>query len=74
MAATTARSLLSAGARLQGDDAVAQHHDPVGEVEDLGEPVGDVDDGDALVAQPAHLGEQRLGLRLVEGRPSARPG
>jgi hypothetical protein len=48
--------------------AVAQYRHPVGHLEDLGEPVRDVDDGAAVVAQPPDELEQRLDLLLGDGR------
>ena len=33
------------------DHAVTQHQEPIGDVIDLTETVGDIEDGDALVAQ-----------------------
>ncbi len=47
--------------------AVAQDGDAVGEGVNLVEKMGDEDDGEALVAQAAHDGEELLDLALVEG-------
>ena len=44
--------------------AVAQHGDPVGQAEDLFQPVRDIDDADALLAQTAERDEEGLGLGL----------
>ena len=41
---------------------VLEDGDAVGDGEDLAQPVRDVEDGDALLAQPAHQRQQRLGL------------
>ena len=65
--------------------SVAQHRDPVGEAEDLVEPVGDIDDAQPLAAQPAqtlvqprHVGLRQRRRRLVEyddaRRHRQRPG
>ena len=53
-----------------GDPAVLQDRDPIAELEDLGEAMGDVDDRDARVAQaPDHLEQMlRLGRRQRRGR------
>jgi len=45
---------------------VAQHRDGVGQLEDLFEPMRDVDDGHALPTQVAHHPEQRAGLAFGE--------
>ena len=60
--------------RQQRGRAVAQHLDPVGDLGHLVEAVGDVDDGDALVAQPSD--EARTGPRPrdARGRRSAHRG
>ena len=69
----------------RGDVAVAEDHDVIGEGVDLVEPVGDVDNRHASVAQAADEREQSLDLlggecrgRFVEhqqsGRTSHRPG
>ena len=56
------------------DGAVAQDGDPVGDAEDLRQPVRHVEHGDAVVAQPPDQAKQRVDLdigqrrgRLVEG-------
>ena len=54
------------GVELAGHPAVAQHHDAIGDDEHLAEVVRDVDDGRPSLAQPAHDGEDRLGLALAE--------
>jgi hypothetical protein len=53
------------GADLPGGDqlAVLEHAHPVGQLEHLGQPVGDVEHGEAAVDQLAHPGEQRGHLR-----------
>ena len=48
--------------------AVLEHGDPVADLADLLEPVGDVDDGDALGGEVADDAEQVLDLLLVEHR------
>ena len=80
------RRPIEAGNRPAGGDvAVAEDHDVIGEGVDLVEPVGDVDDRHASVAQAADEREQPLDLlggerrgRFVEhqqsGRSSHRPG
>ena len=74
--------LVGVGGRSDIDQlAVAQHRDAVGELDDLVQPVGDVDHRHAIGAQPADNREQALRLvlgqrrgRLVEAisRPPAR--
>ena len=54
--------LISARGKLAGVPAVAQDDDAVGAVLDFAQPVGDVDDADALLAQFADELEQALGL------------
>ena len=58
---------------LAGDAAVAQHDHAIGDLEDLVEPVRDIDHADAAVAQPAqrreeprHLVGRQARRRLVE--------
>ena len=52
-----------------GDDAaVAHHHDAVGDLGDLVEPVADIDEGHAFGLEPADLLEQQLGLLAAERR------
>ena len=53
--------------------AVAEDRDAVAERAHLLEPVGDEDDGAALVAQPPHDREQRLDLLAASAARSARP-
>ena len=48
--------------------AVAQHRDAIGDRVHLVEEVGDEEDRQAFVAQPAQHGEQALDLLLVEAR------
>ncbi len=47
--------------------AVLEHRDPVGDREDLFQPVGNEDHGHTPVAQLAQRGEEELNLALVEG-------
>ena len=49
-----------------GNDAVAQHGDAVADLEDLLQPVRDVDEADALPGEPANDLEQLLELRPAE--------
>ena len=46
--------------------AVLEHGDPVGEVEDLGEPVRDVQEADAALLEPAHERVEQLDLVVGE--------
>ncbi|BFO19230.1 hypothetical protein SHKM778_56180 [Streptomyces sp. KM77-8] len=69
-----------AGGGATDQSAVAQDRDPVGHGHDLVDVVRDVDDGDALVAQPAHQGAYLSGVlgaqtggRLVEDQRLAAP-
>ena len=55
---------------VQGDYAVPHNGNVGGNLEHLGEPVGDVNDGDALFLQILHGLEQ--GLHLVEGQGAGR--
>ena len=52
----------------RGGAAVAEHRDPIADPADLVEPVGDVDDADALRGEPADDAEEGLDLALVEDR------
>ena len=47
---------------------IAQDRDPVAEAQDLLDAVRDVNDGHAVVAQPAHQGEQAVDLLVGERR------
>ena len=49
-----------------GDCPVLQHGDVVAEVENLVQPVRDIEDGDALVAQPANKLHQYRHVRRGE--------
>ena len=53
--------------------AVADDGDDVGELADLLEPVADVEDGDAAVAQAANGGEEAVDLVRRQSARSARP-
>ena len=53
--------------------AVAQHRDPVGQREDLVDPVRDVDDPDAVRGELPHDPEQPRALRRASAPRSARP-
>ena len=53
--------------------AVAQHRDAVGDLEDLVEPMADVDDPDAARLEPAHDVEQARHVGSPSARRSARP-
>ena len=55
------------GVAAQHEAAVAEHGDPVGQGEDLGHAVGDVDDAHAVVAQSADEGEEQLLLGAAKG-------
>ena len=58
-----------AGREVAGDrPPVLEDRDPVADLADLGEPVGDVDDGDPVGGQLAHDPEQVLHLVRVEHR------
>ena len=55
------------GALVAGDDAaVAHHHDAVGDLRDLVQPVADIDEGHAFRLELADLLEQQLGLLAAE--------
>ena len=70
IASIIAARSVSADLGEQGHVAVAQDLDAVGDGRDLVEPVGDVDDRDALVAQPPD--EREEALRLVMGERGGR--
>ena len=54
---------------LIGHDAAVEHHDDtIGDLEDLLEPVRDVDDGDAFLTQTPDHGEQVLDLLVGQRR------
>ena len=54
--------------------AVLEHRDPVADLADLLQPVGDVDDRDALGGQPADDPEEVRRRRSGRAPPTARPG
>ena len=68
-------SLISSAVGVSGDGqaggdgaAVLEHGDPVADLADLLQPVGDVDDGDVLGSEVADHPEEVLDLLLVEHR------
>ena len=60
--------------RAAADLAVAQHRDPIGELADLGEPVGDVDDRRAVLGRLADAVEEPVDRRPARAARSARRG
>ena len=63
------RRVVELGGGLGGDLlAVLEHGDGVAEVEDLLEPVGDVDDADAALGEPGDDAVEQLDLVVGEGR------
>ena len=53
--------------RLVDDPAVAQHGDPVAQLEDLVEAMGDIEDRDAMAGKIANDREELLGFRTRKG-------